>query len=78
MIRTLITPQQADMHLAIPPHYIGKQLEVLVYAVEEVSEAAAPEAPTMARFWGILSPESGQALQQSAEASRAEWDQPAS
>ena len=67
MTRTRITPQQADFLLPIPPQYIGKKLEVLLHAVEEVTEAASQV--TMAQFWGIISPETGHDLQQ-----RTEWD----
>ncbi len=75
MTRTRITPQQADFLLPIPPQYIGKKLEVLLYAVEELTEAA-PAASTMAQFWGIISPETGRDLQQRTDTSRNEWDLP--
>jgi len=74
MIRTSITPDKADIVLAIPAEYIGKKLEVLLYAIEEVKEAPATPAPTMAQFWGILSDESAQALREQSEVSRNEWE----
>lgn len=73
MIRTSITPQQSDILLSIPPQYIGKKLEVLLYAVEEITEEPA-KPTTMAQFWGILSPEVGQDILRHAEASRDEWN----
>lgn len=73
MIRTSITPQQADILISVPPQYIGKKLEVLPYAVEEITEEA-PELATMAQFWGILSKETAQDIMQRAEESRDEWD----
>jgi hypothetical protein len=30
MVRTLVTPDHANIELAIPQSYVGKQLEVLV------------------------------------------------
>ncbi|HET9505788.1 MAG TPA: hypothetical protein VFO93_19740 [Hymenobacter sp.] len=76
MIRTSITPQQTDIQLSVPPHYVGKKLEVLLYSVEEVTEepAAAPAPSVMAQFWGVLSDESAQDLREQAEASRNEWE----
>ena len=73
MIRTSITPQQADILISVPPQYIGKKLEVLLYAVEEITEEA-PKATTMAQFWGILSKETADDIIQRAEESRNEWD----
>lgn len=73
MIRTSITPQQADISISIPPQYIGKKLEVLLYAVEEITEEPAPPV-TMAQFWGILSKETAQDILQRSEESRNEWD----
>ena len=73
MIRTSITPQQADILISVPPQYIGKKLEVLLYAVEEITEEAAKPV-TMAQFRGIISSETAQDILKHAEASRAEWD----
>ena len=55
------------------PQYIGKKLEVLLYAVEEITEEA-PKPTTMAQFWGILSKETADDIMQRAEESRNEWD----
>ena len=73
MIRTIITPQQADILISVPPQYIGKKLEVLLYAVEEITEEVAPPV-TMAQFWGILSDEAAQDLREASVKSREEWD----
>lgn len=35
MIRTVITPVNTDLHIAIPSHYVGKQIEVLLYTTDE-------------------------------------------
>ncbi len=48
MIRTSITPQQAD--ILIPPQYIGKKLEVMLYAVEEEITEKDPKPATMTQF----------------------------
>ncbi len=76
MIRTSITPQHTDIQLSVPPHYVGKKLEVLLYAVEEVTEepATAPAPSVMAQFWGILSKETADDILQRSIESRDEWD----
>jgi hypothetical protein len=35
MIRTTITPLNTDMHITIPQEYVGKQIELLMYSIEE-------------------------------------------
>lgn len=74
MIRTSITPDKADIVLAIPAQYIGKKLEVLLYAVEEITEEPAAAPPVMAQFWGILSKETADDILQRSAESRNEWD----
>lgn len=40
MVRTIITPENQDVSIHIPENYIGKQIEVLLYAVDELNEPA--------------------------------------
>jgi hypothetical protein len=35
MIRTTITPKNTDLHITIPQEYVGKELELLVYTIDE-------------------------------------------
>ena len=35
MIRTVVTPKDTDLHIAIPSDYVGKQVEVLLYTTDE-------------------------------------------
>ncbi|MCF2447493.1 hypothetical protein L0657_26295 [Dyadobacter sp. CY345] len=37
MIRTIITPKQQTVSLEIPRDYVGKQIEVIVFAKDEVT-----------------------------------------
>ncbi len=60
-MRTSITPPKADIMISVPPAYIGKKREVLLYAVEEITEEATQPA-TMAQFWGIIGSETAQDL----------------
>lgn len=43
MIRTLITPQQQTISILVPQDYIGKQIEILLYAVDELTEEKKDE-----------------------------------
>lgn len=42
MIRTIITPQNTDIHISIPSEYVGKRIEVLLYTSDAVKEESAP------------------------------------
>ena len=69
MIRTSITPQQTDVVISIPPQYIGKKLEMLLYAVEEVTEKTTGPT-TMAQFWDVISDETARDLHEQTVQSR--------
>lgn len=38
MIKTVVTPQKNSYNLTIPTNYIGRKVEILLYALDEVSE----------------------------------------
>lgn len=40
MIRTLITPEDQNVLIRVPEDYIGKQVEVIAFALEENSTVA--------------------------------------
>lgn len=73
MTRTSITPLQTDILLSIPQKYIGKKIEVLLYAVDEIVEEL-PQKITMADFWGKLSDESAKKLHETTQIMREEWE----
>jgi putative transposon-encoded protein len=54
MFKTLVTPENNDLHLSIPDSYIGKEIEVLIYAKDEVVAYKSKQEMTMADFSGIL------------------------
>ncbi|QEC74524.1 hypothetical protein [Mucilaginibacter ginsenosidivorax] len=37
MIRTILTPENQDLSIHIPESYIGRKIEVLLYAVDELN-----------------------------------------
>ncbi|AXR66853.1 hypothetical protein [Leptospira mayottensis] len=73
MIRTRITPQNTDLYLSIPEMYVGKNIEVLFYAVDEIKEEPK-KSVTMKDFKGILSKESAAKLQEKIQKEREEWN----
>jgi hypothetical protein len=74
MLKTLITPQESAYSLSIPSHYIGKKLEVLLYAVEELSENRKTNRKQPSDFFGTLSIQEGEEFQKYIADSRLEWD----
>lgn len=40
MVRTLITPEDRNILIRVPEDYIGKQVEVIVFTLEENSNVA--------------------------------------
>jgi len=73
MLRTSITPEQRDILLSVPQEYVGKKIEVLMYAIEEIVEEL-PRKVTMADFWGKLSDESAQKIHDNVKQMRNEWE----
>ncbi len=75
MIKTIVTPQNNSLLLAIPNKYIGKEIEILFYALDEVSEEKNNMSKkSMADFRGILSDSDYQELKMHTEQARKEWN----
>jgi hypothetical protein len=62
--------------LSIPNSYIGKEIEVLLYATEELVEEKIKPKKSMADFSGILSENDYQSLKEHTEQARKEWNRP--
>ncbi len=56
MTKTVITPENNSILLSIPKEYVGKKIEVLMYAIDELSESAS-QPKTMSLYKGILTQE---------------------
>ena len=72
MIRATLTPQNTDIKIVMPQAYVGRQVEVLVYALDELAGEDKPSY-TLADLWGKLSDESAQKLHQHTAEMRNEW-----
>jgi len=74
MLKTVITPQKSAYSLSIPSNYIGRKLEVLLYAIDELSENPKPNRKQPSDFFGTLSIQEGEEFQKYITTSRLEWD----
>jgi hypothetical protein len=76
MIKTVTIPKNNSYSLSIPNEYIGKKVEILMYALDEVAEEkASPPKKSMADFWGSISDSTAAELHRSVEESRDSWDE---
>jgi hypothetical protein len=74
MIKTVVIPQNNDLHLSIPNSYIGKEVEVLLYTKEELKEEIIPHTNNVSRFKGLLTQEEAEKYHQYLKQARNEWD----
>ena len=75
MVRTLVTPQQQNISILVPQNYVGRQIEVLLYAVDELVEEQQTAKPNnAAKYKGIFSKEEGEKFSQYIQQARSEWD----
>jgi hypothetical protein len=75
MIRTIITPEKQDVSLHIPEDYVGRQIEVLLYAVDELNEQKETSKIKSSDFRGTLklTGEQYENLQTHLKDIRSEW-----
>ena len=80
MIKTVVIPQNNQLQLTIPNSYIGKEIEVFLYAKEELVEEVEKvedkpvKVNNMARFRGLLTPEEADKFHIYHKQARSEWD----
>jgi len=75
MIKTILTPLNNSIIIQIPNNYIGKKIEILLYALDEVTDDNETSTKkTMADFWGTLSDETANELHKNVTEIRDSWD----
>ncbi|MDX2196236.1 MAG: hypothetical protein NW207_07450, partial [Cytophagales bacterium] len=76
MVRTIAIPQNNSYNIAIPNSYIGKKIEILVYALDEIAEekTITPQK-TMADFLGSICDDTAADLHKHLEEGRNGWEQ---
>jgi hypothetical protein len=74
MIKTILTPQNNNVYLSIPNNYIGKEIEILLYAREELTINKPKEKKKFSDFNGILSEDDYKSLKSNSEQAREQWN----
>ena len=75
MVRTLVTPKEQNISILVPESYIGKEIEVLLYAVDELKEEKGKtNANNSAKYKGIFSKEEGAKFNDYIKQARNEWE----
>jgi hypothetical protein len=64
MIKTHLTPKEQNISITVPQDYVGKEIEVLVYAVDELKEKDTVVLPKqkLSELAGALSKETTQKM----------------
>lgn len=74
MVKTLLTPLQTQISISIPQKYVGKQIEVLLYAVDELTEEKTAKANHAASFKGLLTADDADKYHTYLKNARSEWN----
>jgi hypothetical protein len=74
MIKTSLTPQNNKLLLEIPQNYVGREIEVLLYAKDELDERISKSKKTLADFAGVITDAEYQSLKNYTEEARKEWN----
>ena len=75
MVRTLLTPQQQNISIQVPKNYVGRQIEVLLYAVDElIEEEKKVTSSNAAKYKGIFTKEEGEKFNDYIKQARDEWN----
>lgn len=73
MIKTIITPKENNYLIKIPNNYIGKELEVFIYAKDELTFEKNSKK-SMADFQGIISDNTANDMHKELQETRNGWD----
>ncbi len=76
MIKTVAIPQKNSYNLAIPNDYIGKKIEILIYALDELTEENnSPKKMRLSdKYRGSITKEQGRELNEHIKEMRSEWN----
>lgn len=74
MIKTVVIPKDNTLHLSIPNKYVGKEIEVFMYAKDELLEDQTANTKNAARFKGLLTNEEADRYHAHLKQARNEWD----
>ena len=73
MVRKFIVPSERNILIEIPQNYVGKEIEVLLYAVEELEKKEIKNKNASA-YRGIFTKEEGVEFNKYIDQARNEWE----
>jgi hypothetical protein len=73
MIKTVLIPKENTLRLSIPNNYVGKEIEILLYAKDEMLEAKTAKG-NFARFKGLLTSEEADKYHDYLKQARNQWN----
>lgn len=50
MIRTFITPEKEDISITLPKDFIGKQVEIIAFTIEDFDEVSMVKEPPLTHY----------------------------
>jgi uncharacterized membrane protein len=74
MIRTIVIPNTQTVFFEVPANYVGKEIEVLFYAKDELVEQVTVKNSNAARFKGLLTNDVATKYDTYLKQARNEWD----
>lgn len=75
MIKTVVIPDKNIFNLKIPSNYIGRKIEILFYALDEVLEDEKVKSKMKpSDFFGTLTEEDGTKFNNYVTKTRQEWE----
>ena len=74
MIKTTLVSQSNNLPMYISNNYIGVELEVLVYAKDEINNNMVEKVKNAARFKGLFTETEATQFDQYLKQARSEWD----
>ena len=73
MSSTIITPRTSKISLSVPSAYIGKQIEVKFFLIDD-ADKPKPATRLSDKFRGVFSKEAADSFNEHTKTMREEWD----
>lgn len=74
MVHTIIVPSSRQVQFEIPNEYVGKEVEIIAFTKGEGMKEKTTSSKKPSDFFGSLSTEEGQKMQDYLTQSRKEWE----
>ena len=68
MMKIKLIPTSNSIVLSVPDNYVGKELEVLIYAQDEVIDGNIKKTGNAAQYKGLFAKEEGERFHQESKA----------